>query len=387
MATHPVGGIVVLLAVMAVLFWLINAIGVPAQEFLEVHVVQAAADWATQALTAAPDWLVGLLADGIIGGAGTVLTLLPILIIFFALLALLEDCGYLARTAYVMDRYMHVMGLHGHCFLPLFLGFGCNVPAVLATRKISSPKARLLTILVTPMVPCGARLAVLAVLAPLFFGQYAFLAFAALVGLNILLLIVVGVVLHEGVLGGEHTAFIMELPLYRMPSLRRAGRSVWRQTVDFLKGAGSVIVVVSVFIWALSTLPDGNMETSYLAAIGRLLAPLGALMGMGWQMTVALLTGFVRKENTLATLGVLYGSGVEGATWSASLQAALTPSAALAFLAVQMLFIPCIATVVAIHHETRSWRWTGVSVLSNLVVSLTVGIAVYQSVRLLGLAA
>jgi ferrous iron transport protein B len=176
----------------------------------------------------------------------------------------------------------------------------------------------------------------------------------------------------------------MELPLYRLPSVRSVGLSVCKQTVDFLRGAGSIIVVVSVVIWALSTWPSGNMETSYLATVGRSLSPVGALMGLGWQMTVALVTSFVRKENTLATLGVLYGSGQDGGNWVMSLRAALTPGAGLAFLVVQMLFIPCVATVVSVHQETASWRWTLFSVALLLIVSVALGIAVYQLARILG---
>jgi ferrous iron transport protein B len=327
---------------------------------------------------------VGLLADGVISGAGTVITLLPILIIFFVMLGLLEDLGYMARAAYVMDRFMHLMGLHGNSFLPLFLGFGCNVPAVMGARLIDSPKARLLTVLVTPLVPCAARIAVVAVLAPLFFGSQAFWVSWGLVALSLIVLMLVGVVLHELVLGGEHVAFIMELPLYHLPNARTIGLSVWQRTVDFLKEAGSIILVVSVIVWAFSTLPGGQIETSYLATIGRLLVPLGALMGLGWPMMVALLTSFVRKENTIATLGVLYGSGQEGAGLAATLSGALTPAAALAFLTVQVLFIPCVATLVTIRQETGSWRWTAFCAALLLMVSFALGITIYQGARLVG---
>ncbi len=189
-------------------------------------------------LHGAPPWLSGLLADGVIGGAGTVVTLLPILVIFFALLGVLEDSGYLARAAYVMDRFMHLMGLHGNSFLPLFMGFSCNVPAVMGSRIVDSPKARLLTIMVTPLVPCAARLTVLAVLAPFFFGSYAMWVSLGLVALSLALLVVIGVALHELVLGGEHVAFIMELPLYHLPHPRSIALSVWQKIVDFLQGGG-----------------------------------------------------------------------------------------------------------------------------------------------------
>jgi ferrous iron transport protein B len=383
-ATHPVLGLIVLAGIMGLLFWLIYRIGTPLQEMLELHLVQQASALVRQELAGLPSLLVGLLADGVIGGAGTVITILPILIIFFALMAVLEDCGYIARAAYVVDGFMHLMGLHGNSFLPLFLGFGCNVPAILGARTIPSAKARLLTIMVAPLVPCGARLAVLAVLTPVFFGDAAFLVAAGLVGLSLALLVIVGVVLHEGVLGGEHVAFIMELPAYRWPNLRAVGLSIWQQTISFLKQAGTVIVVVSAVMWLLATLPDGSIGTSYLAGIGRLLAPVGALMGLSWQMMVALVASFVRKENTIAAISVLYGASTTGAPWTIGLAQALTPAAGLAFLATQLLFIPCVATTVCIRQETRSWGWSLLNLGMLLVVSLVVGILTYHGARLLG---
>ncbi len=383
-ATHPFWGLLILLGMLGLIFGLTYTVGAPLQELLDTYLVQAGAELVRAALSDAPAWLVGLLADGVIGGAGMVITFLPILVIFFAALGLLEDVGYMARAAYVMDRFMHLMGLHGKSFLPLFLGFGCNVPAVMGARVVEGQQARLLTILVAPLVPCTARMAVLAVLAPIFFGSHAALVSWGLVGLSLVMLAIVGIALHELVLGGEHLAFIMELPLYHLPNARTIGLSVWQRTIAFLKKAGKIILLVSVIVWALSVLPGGEIESSYLAAIGRLLAPLGGLMGLGWQMMVALLTSFVAKENTIATLGVLYSAGEEGTRLAEVLPGVLTPAAALAFLAVQMLFIPCAATVATIRQETDSWRWTAFSVALLLVVSFAVGIAIYQGARLVG---
>jgi ferrous iron transport protein B len=308
----------------------------------------------------------------------------PILAIFLLALGFLEDTGYMARAAYVMDRFMHLMGLHGKSFLPILLGFGCNVPAVMGARIVDSPKARLLTILVTPLVPCAARMAVLAVLAPIFFGAQAAWVSWALVALNLVVLAILGIVLHELVLGGEHVAFIMELPLYHRPNLRSIGLNVWQRTLAFLQKAGTVILVASLLVWALSYLPFGRLETSYLAQVGRVLSPIGQVMGLRWEMLVALLTSFVAKENTIATLGVLFGAGQADARLSVVLAHVLTPAAALAFLVVQMLFIPCVATVSAIRHETGSWRWTIVSVGLSLLISLGMGILIYQTARLIG---
>ena len=383
-ATHPFWGLLALTGILGLVFWLTYTVGAPLQELLDTYLLQAGAAWVRAVLSSAPAWLVGLLADGIIAGAGMVVTFLPILIIFFAALAFLEDVGYMARAAYVMDRFMHLMGLHGKSFLPLFLGFGCNVPGVMGTRIIDEPKSRLLTILVAPLVPCTARMAVLAVLAPIFFGSRAALVSWGLLGLSLMLLALVGIGLHELVLGGEHLAFIMELPLYHLPNPRTIGLSVWQRSVAFLKKAGSIILVMSVIVWALSVLPGGEIESSYLADIGRFLAPLGRLMGLGWRMMVALLTSFVAKENTIAVLGVLYGVGEEGAGLAEVLGGTLTPAAALAFLAVQILFIPCAATIAAIRQESGSWKWTLFDVVMLLVLSFTVGIVIYQGAQLVG---
>ncbi len=378
LATHPVGGLALLLGILGLVFGLTFSVGVPLQKLLDLYVVQASAAGLRHLLAGAPWWLSGVLADGLLAGAGMVFTFLPVLIIFFAVLGVLEDVGYMARVAYVMDRFMHWMGLHGKSFLPLCLGFGCNVPGVLCARTVDSPKARLLTTLLTPLVPCTARLAVLAVLAPIFFGPLAPAVAVGVVALNLALLLGIGFALHELVLGGEHVAFIMEMPLYHWPNARTIAISVWQHIVDFLKKAGSVIVAVSTVVWALSYLPGGQMSTSYLSALGHGLAPLGAWVGLDWRMVVALLTSVVAKENALATLGILYQTGQQPGGLAAALAGTVPPAAALAFLVIQMSFIPCVATLAAIKQETRSWKWTAASAGLLLVASLSVGFAVYH---------
>jgi len=377
-ATHPVWGLAILAGILGVVFWLTFAIGTPLQEILNTYVIGGLAEIASTLLSNAPAWLEGLVVDGIIAGAGTVITFLPILVIFFAALALLEDLGYMARAAYVMDRFMHLMGLHGKSFLPLFLGFGCNVPAIMGTRIIDSRRARLLTILLAPLVPCAARMSVLVFITPIFFGRAAPLVAWGLIAATLLLLAVIGILINKWVLKGERVAFIMELPLYHKPNTRTIGIQVWQNIAEFLKKAGTLILIMSVFVWALSTLPYGNIQTSYMASIGRAMAPLGSLMGLNWEMMVALLTSFVAKENAIATMGILFGGGETAADLGASLSSILTPAAALAFLVVQMLFVPCIATVAAIKQETKSWGWTAFSVGMLLVISFTAGILVYQ---------
>lgn len=384
-ATHPLWGLLLLVSMLGVVFWLTYTFGMPLQEWLDGTVIGGLADLAGNLMAGLPAWMRSFVIDGLLGGVGMVVTFLPILLIFFATMGLLEDMGYMARAAYVMDRFMHLMGLHGKSFMPLFLGFGCNVPGVVGTRIIESRRARLLTILLAPLVPCTARMAVVALLAPAFFGAAAPLVAWGLILLSLAVLAISGVVLNKVLFRGEQAAFIMELPLYHVPNWRTIGLLVWQRTLEFLKKAGTIILVISLFIWALSRLPDGQVETSVLAGVGRFLEPVGALMGLDWRMIVALLTSFIAKENSIASLGILFGTGEGSAQLTTLLASALTPAAGLAFLAVQMLFIPCAATVAAIKQETDSWKWTGFSVAMLFVISFAVGIALYQLASAMGL--
>ncbi|MCS7281880.1 MAG: ferrous iron transport protein B [Anaerolineae bacterium] len=382
-ATHPIFGLAILAFILGAVFWLTYTVGSPLQDLLETYVVGTLAEGIRALLTPiAPEWLVALLAEGVVGGVGAVLTFLPILVLFFAALAFLEDVGYMARAAYVMDSVMHLMGLHGKSFLPLFLGFGCNVPAILGTRVIESHRARLLTILLAPLVPCTARLAVIAFLAPAFFGRAALAVSWGLILLSILVLAATGAILNRVLFQGRRSAFIMELPLYHLPNWRTIGLSVWQRSLSFIRKAGTVILTVSVVIWALSTLPGGEVEGSYLAQVGRWLEPVGRLAGMDWRLTVALLSSFIAKENSIATLGVLFRAGEEGLT--DLLASVYSPAVGLAYLVVQTLFVPCVATVGVIRQETNSWRWTLFNTGLLLVVSFLAGIGVYQAARLIG---
>jgi len=271
---------------------------------------------------------------------------------------------------------MHMMGLHGKSFMPILLGFGCNVPAILGTRIIESRRARLLTILLIPLVPCAARMAVVTILAALFFGPNAFWIAWGLVGCSLLILAGLGLVLHHFFFGNEHVPFIMELPLYHLPNFRTIGIYVRDNVLGFLKKAGTTILVATLFVWALSYFPTGNVMTSYLGRAGKFLEPVGRWMGLPWPALVALLTSFVAKENTVATLGVLYGN-------LNVLKTVMMPTAMLAFLVFQILFIPCVGTVAAIQQETKSWKWTAASVGMQLALSLGLAVAVYQVGRLI----
>lgn len=371
--THPVWGLLTLALVLGAVFAVTYALGTPLQTWLGGGVAQLAALVRANALNL-PVWAREFAAGGLLGGVGMVLTFLPILAVFYLALGFLEDSGYMARAAYLADRWMHRIGLHGKSFLPLLLGFGCNVPAVLGTRIIESRRARFLTILLIPFIPCTARLAVVAVLAPIFFGSNAIWISWGLVGANLVLLMAIGWLLHRFVFGDEHVAFIMELPLYHAPNLRTIGMNAWRNLLEFIRKAGGVILIASVVIWFLSYLPAGNLETSWLAVFGRALEPVGAWMGLPWPVLLALLTSVVAKENTIATLGILYGS-------VAGLSAILAPAAGLSLLVFQVLFIPCIGTVAAIRQETKSVGWTLLSVGLMLVLAFGLAVLVYQAGR------
>jgi ferrous iron transport protein B len=375
--THPFWGLGVLLSVFGVIVWLTYAVATPAVNALSILIGSMETGIHT-AIGNGP--VAGLLADGIIGGVGRVLSFLPILVIFFLVIGFLEDIGYFSRAAYVMDRWMHRIGLHGKSFLPLFLGFGCNVPAVYGTRILEDRRSRLQTILLAPFAPCTGRMAVVVFLAPAFFPHWAAIVTWALLAGNILAIGVIGWLLSKLVFRSKRSAFIMELPLYHVPNPRTLAMFVWENTLSFLQKAGRIILLVSVAIWGLAYFPNGQVQTSWLAGLGRLLQPLGAWLGIGdWRLMTALLSSFLAKENTIATLGVLFGAN----NLAQSVATAISPAGAAAFLVVQMLFIPCAATAAAIRQEAGS-RWMWISLGMQLAVSLAAGAAVYNIVRLMG---
>jgi ferrous iron transport protein B len=382
-AAHPLWGLLILAGILGLVFWMTFTLGTPLQELLDSRIIVPLAGAASAALAGAPPWLQGMIVDGLIGGVGSVLTFLPILVFFFASFAVLEDTGYMARAAYVMDNLMHLMGLHGRSFLPLFLGFGCNVPAIMGTRVIDSWSARMLTILIAPLVPCTARMAVVAFIAPAFFGRNAIWVSWGLVMLSLLTLVIGGVLLNRTIFKGQRSAFIMEMPLYHVPNARTIGLLVWERSLSFVKRAGTAILAMSMVVWALSYFPNGDLNTSYLASIGMFFEPVGSLMGFDWRLTVSLIASFPAKENAISTLGVLFGN-TSDAGLTATLAATYSTATALSFLVVTMLFIPCMATVAVTRQETQSWRWTLQSVFLLLAVSILAGIMTYNLAVLRG---
>jgi len=383
-ATHPFWGLVILAGILGLVFWLTFTVGSPVQNWLDTQVVGGLSQLASNALINAPFWLKGLIVNGVLDGAGAVLTFLPIMVIFFAVFGLLEDMGYMARAAYVMDNLMHLMGLHGKSFLPLFLGFGCNVPAIMGTRVIDSKPARMLTILIAPLVPCTARMAVVAFLAPAFFGPKALIVSWGLVLFSLIMLVLNGTVLNRLIFKGQRSAFIMEMPLYHIPNARTIGLLVWQRSLSFVKKAGTYILAMAVVIWALSVLPNGNLSSSYLVQFGKFVEPVGRWMGLDWRLTVALIASFPAKENAIATMGVLFGSS-PSAGLAQTLTSTFSTASALSFLVATMLFIPCMATVAVIHQETNSWGWTLLDIGIFLAMTIAASSGVYHLALALGI--
>jgi len=378
--TRPLFGIPILLAVMAVVFFLTYSVGVPLQNWM-AEGIGASSRWLAPSMASWPVWTKGLVIDGVIGGVGSVLTFLPILLIFFAIMAFLEDVGYMARAAFVMDRIMHLVGLHGKSFLPMCLGFGCNVPAVLGARIIETRKARMITLLLIPFVPCTARLAVLTLISAAIFGSNAAYFAWSILALNIAILGIAGIFVNK-VLWKQDAPFIMELPIYQRPDARTILMVIWARIIAFIRKAGTIILAVSIIIWILSYLPTGVVEESWLARAGMAIAPLGVPLGLDWKMITALITGFVAKENVVATLGVLYSVGEDGLV--AILPNVMSQASAAAFLVVMMLFIPCAATVAVLRKEMNSNRWFFSAIMMMLIVSYLGGMAAYNFVSWLG---
>lgn len=378
--TRPVFGIPVLLAVMAFVFFLTYRVGVPVQNWMNEG-VQRFAGFCEPVLAGLPAWVQGLTINGIIGGVGSVITFLPILVIFFAMMAILEDVGYMARAAFVMDRIMHLVGLHGKSFIPMCLGFGCNVPAVLGTRIIETRKARMITLLLIPFVPCTSRLAVLTLISAAIFGENAAYVSWSILAVNIAVLGIAGALVNKS-LREQDAPFIMELPIYHRPDAKTILMVIWARLIAFIRKAGTVILGVSLIVWMLSYFPTGVVEESFLGLVGKLIQPLGVPLGLDWKMITALLTGLVAKENVVATLGVLYAVGKDGLV--AVLPTVMSHASAAAFLVVMMLFIPCAATVAVLRKEMDSNKWFYATLVLTLIISYLGGIVAYQVVSLSG---
>ncbi|MEJ2096296.1 MAG: ferrous iron transport protein B [Deltaproteobacteria bacterium] len=380
-----------------------------------------------------------LLLNGIIAGVGSVIIFMPNILILFLFIAIFEDTGYMSRAAFLMDKIMHLIGLHGKSFIPMLMGFGCNVPAIMAARTLESEKDRILTILITPFMSCSAKLPVYIVLAGTFFGSRAGTVIFLVYLLGIALSIITGRVFRSTLLRGADAPFVMELPPYRVPMGKSLLIHMWDRSKIFLKKMGGIILVGSVVVWSLTAFPhqveysvdyDGQIrkveetyaayqpqgddeferelnrrktaaidsikraqaseaaEKSYMGRIGKLVAPVFEPIGITWRGGVALLTGFVAKEIVVSTLGVLYA--VDPASEPEALQKALlssniSPLSAFTMMVFVLLYLPCLATVAAIRRETRSFKWMSFSIVYTTSVAWVVSFVVYQGGKLLGL--
>ena len=355
--THKFLAIPIFLGIMLLIFWLtFGLVGSFLSDLLSLGI-----DWVTdladRGLTAygINPVVHSLIIDGVFAGIGSVLSFLPIIVTLFFFLSLLEDSGYMARVAFVMDKLLRKIGLSGRSFVPMLIGFGCTVPAVMATRTLSSDRDRKMTILLTPFISCSAKLPIYGVFTAAFFPEYGALVMIGLYVLGILLGILSGLILGRTAFKGNPVPFVMELPAYRLPAPKSVVRLVWDKAKDFITRAFTVIFLATIIIWVLQTFDSrinvvSDSSQSLLAQIGRLIAPLFAPLGFGsWQMSTALLTGFTAKEAVVSTLAVLTGSSM--ASLPQTLSGALPLPAALAFLVFTLLYTPCVAAIAAVKRE------------------------------------
>jgi ferrous iron transport protein B len=320
---------------------------------------------------------------------GAVLTFVPNIFILFFLLSLLEGSGYLARAAFIMDRLMYKIGMHGKSFIPLLMGFGCNVPAIMAARSIEDEKDRLITILVVPFVSCGARLPIYILLAGAFFGRQAGTVVFFMYVLGIAVAVMSAKLLRSTIVKGKPAPFIMEMPPYRVPTLRTSIVHMWDNGAMYIRKAGTIILLGVIIIWSLASFPWGieyGSEGSYVGMIGHFFAPLLEPLGLDWKMTIALVFGLVAKEIVVASMGVLYGVGdnPEALTTNLIADPSITALSALSLMVFSLLYMPCVATLGVIKKETGSWKWTAFAFFYGIAVAWIMAFLVYQGGKLLG---
>ena len=399
--THRVFGFPIFFLLMWVMFAATFSLGAYPQEWIEAGV-----NWLASSIGSlmSDGALKDLIVNGIIGGVGSVIVFLPNILILYLFISLMEDSGYMARAAFIMDKLMHRIGLHGKSFIPLLMSFGCNVPAIMACRTIESRSSRIITILISPFMSCSARLPIYILLVGTFFPSYASLVLIGLYILGILVAIVTAKLMRRYLYPVDETPFVMELPPYRVPTLQATLRHMWEKGVQYLRKMGGVILVGALIIWFLSYYPrpeqsDAAITTteqsapdysnSYLGQIGRVCEPIMEPIGLNWKGGVAILSGAAAKEIVVSTLGVLYAAEPlpEGASGElsedGSLGAKLIASGdfdmrtAIAFMVFILLYFPCVATLIAIAKETGRWYWAAVTVVYNTVVAWVVAYIVY----------
>lgn len=388
--THPVLGIPVFLGIMALVFFFTFTVG----DFLKGY-FEAGLDWFSASAQAfltsihVAGWMESLIVDGIIAGVGGILTFLPNIFILFLALAFLEDSGYMSRVAYVMNETMGMVGLSGKAFLPMLLGFGCTVPAIMATRALESQKDRRRTILVTPFMSCSARLPIYVLFAELFFPDHALLVAYSLYLIGLAVAILVAFIVYRSSKEEYENILLIELPEYKTPNGRTVAIYVWDKVKDYLTKAGTTIFVASIILWFILNLgPSGlvtDVSDSFAAMIGHYISFLLVPAGLGsWQIVVALISGISAKEVVVSSFSVLYGIGnINSAGGMAQLGTALSASGfgpvnAYALMIFCLLYTPCAATIATIKRETHSWKWTCGMMAFQLIVAWVAAVAVYQ---------
>ena len=384
----PIWGYPIMFVIIALVFWLSFVASAPLG-----GAVSEGMAWAADVIVGLlqwahfPDAVQSLVRDGIFAGVGAVLAFVPQIAIFFTFFSLLQDSGYLARAAFLGDRFMQLMGLHGKSFFSLISGYGCNVPAIMATRTLEDPKDRLITMLINPLIPCVPRLGVMsAVVAAFFPGSQGALIMISLLLLSLLLVMFSALLLRKVVNQKERSAFVMELPLYHIPTWRNILLPTWQKTYSFLKRAWTFILAASIVVWVLSSYPQGvAMNATWAGKMGGWLTIIGQPLGFDWRIMVAIVFGFTAKETTLSTLGILYGVAADASQSIAqAMTGAMTHLGAYTFLVVYMLYIPCLASVITTYKESKSLGWTSFGIAYNLLLSFVIGWLVFHGGQVLG---
>ncbi|WP_438449278.1 ferrous iron transport protein B [Gorillibacterium sp. sgz5001074] len=391
LVTNKVLGLPIFLAFMYLTFKLtFDWLGTPLSDLLDGFLTGPLTDWLTTALDAinASDLLHALVIDGIVAGVGGVLVFVPQIFILFLVISFIEDSGYMARVTMVMDKVMEAVGLNGKAFIPMIIGFGCNVPGVMAARTIEQPRERLLTTLLLPLMSCSARLPVYSVFVAAFFvGQQALVVLSLYV-LGIVVALALAKLFTKTLLRHEESMFIVELPPYRVPQFQALFRNTWEKGKGFVKKAGTMIFGGSVAIWLLGYMGPGGfgveMNDSFLSYIGRGIAPLLAPIGFGtWEAGSSLLVGFLAKEVVVSAMNIIYAAP-DDAAFNGILSQVFTPLQAYSFMAFVLLYVPCLATVGTIKKETMSSKWTWFSIGYSLVIAYIICLIIYQGGKLLG---
>ena len=330
--------------------------------------------------------LKAMLVDGVIGGVGSVIVFLPNILILYFFISLMEDSGYMARAAFIMDKIMHKMGLHGKSFIPLIMGFGCNVPAIMASRTIENRKSRLVTMFINPLMSCSARLPIYLVLTAAFFPHHASLVLLSIYATGIVLAIVMARLFCRFLVKGDDTPFVMELPPYRLPTSKAILRHTWEKGEQYLRKMGGIILVASIVIWALGYYPHSDhyetvteqQENSYIGRIGKVIEPVMEPLGFDWKLSVGILSGVGAKELVVSTLGVLYADDADADSVSLGERIPITPLVAFGYMVFVLIYFPCIATLAAIKGETGSWKWTCFVAGYTTVLAWVVSFLIYQ---------